>query len=392
MIIGGDSKKTIQVLFDESSSKSMTVEGCQFNASQLTSLLFNSHETSNELLPSNVCISQYDDTCANVKVDDSNSYSLSGENLSLCNAASPQTNSPKLINSVSEEIMVDTKAITSLLISHGECRIPENVHVDNSEKNSLELHFDYEEHSSDSTIDTDRAIGLEKVDLLGDDDSQYEDGELRESILNSCGEDEAEHVNCRFDISGNSSSPKFPLPGSRNAVTAAIVKVESNGFVVAPDETVIIDSDGDFHMLAEVSNSRNVSPGKCFNAGRGRDSRYGSRLFSPGHANRYHSPILDSMIDSQSLQHSSSIRQHSFSPHRRPPHLARELTRSPSRSRTRSPHTWTSPRARNDRRISAIHNMKRQSRSPPNFKPQRRIPTQRSPQYRGGSINAGFCH
>ncbi|KAK8921236.1 hypothetical protein KSP39_PZI020470 [Platanthera zijinensis] len=128
-------------------------------------------------------------------------------------------------------------------------------------------------------------------------------------------------------------------------------------------------------MLAEVSNSRNVSPGKCFNAGRGRDSRYGSRLFSLGHANRYHSPILDSRIDSQSLQHSSSTRQHSFSPHRRPPHLARELTRSPSRSRTRSPHTWTSPRARNDRRISVIHNMKTQSRSPPNFKPQRRIPT-----------------
>ncbi|KAK8944856.1 hypothetical protein KSP39_PZI007661 [Platanthera zijinensis] len=638
MIIGGDGKKTIQVLFDESSSKSMTAEGCLFNASQLTSLLFNSHETSNELLPSkSVCISQHDDTCANVKVDDSNSYSLSGENVSLCNAASPQTNSPKLINSVTEEIMVDTKAIPSILISHGECRIPGDVHVDRSEKNSLELHFDYEEHSSDSPIDIDHAAGLEKVDLLGDDDSQYEDGELRESVLNSCGEDEVEevetehvdygsdcreaesfeaesefcsqsdlavgttdckpegkilstcdgnrfwategsqskffqkhstikdysnaiyaegevggdilkdsgkvldvnvasevhardekrfissnlptdvgvvsgkaiqpsssrmkssgwdklpknegmigsamkrdfasrvqiskssevscrkevsyarenrkhdqivfnaerstdarirldgrsipfhshgrgrvwvdppdhHVNCRFDISGNYSSPKFPLPGSRNAAAAAVAKVESNGFVVAPDGTIVkcgslgpgshlsgqsskssthflstrrgssIDSDGDFHMLAEVSNSRNVSPGKCFNAGRGRDSRYGSRLFSPGHANRYHSPVLDSRIDSQSLQHSSSRRQHSFSPHRRPLHLAREHTRSPSRSRTRSPHTWTSPRGRSDPRISAIHNVKRQSRSPPNFKAQRRMPRQRSPQHRG---------
>ncbi|KAK8934135.1 hypothetical protein KSP39_PZI014438 [Platanthera zijinensis] len=403
MIIGGDSKKTIQVLFDESSSKSMTAEG---------------------------------DTCANVKVDNSNSYSLSGENSSLCNAASPQTNSPKLINSVSEEIMVDTKVIPSLLISYGECRIPGNVYVDNSEKNSLEIHFDYEEHSSDSTIYIDHATGLEKVDLLGDDDSQNEDGELQKSVLNSCEEDEVEevetehvgygsncreaesfeaksefcpqsdlavgttkckpegwilstcdvnrfwaiegsqfkcfqkhstikdisnaiygeghshgrsrvwvdpqhhHVNCRFDISGNYSSPKFPLPGSRNAAAAAIANFKRNGFVVAPDETVIstrrgssIDSDGDFHMLAEVSNSRNVSPGKCFNAGKGRDSRYGSRLFSPYHANRYHSPIL---------QYSSSKRQHSFSPHRRPPHLACEHTRSPSRSRTRSPHTWTS--------------------------------------------------
>ncbi|KAK8942713.1 hypothetical protein KSP39_PZI009597 [Platanthera zijinensis] len=49
--------------------------------------------------------------------------------------------------------------------------IPGNVHVDNSEKKSLELHFNYEEHSSDSTIDIDHATGLEKVDLLGDDDS-----------------------------------------------------------------------------------------------------------------------------------------------------------------------------------------------------------------------------
>ncbi|KAK8963095.1 hypothetical protein KSP40_PGU001063 [Platanthera guangdongensis] len=145
--------RDIVLLFDESSSKSITAEGCQFNASQLTSHLFNSHETSNELLPSkSVCISQYDDTYANVKVDDSNSYSLSGENLSLCNAASPQTNSPKLINSVSEEIMVDTKAIPSLLIPHGECKIPQNVHLDNSKKNSLGLHFDYEEHSSDDAF------------------------------------------------------------------------------------------------------------------------------------------------------------------------------------------------------------------------------------------------
>ncbi|KAK8914283.1 hypothetical protein KSP39_PZI023537 [Platanthera zijinensis] len=189
MIIGGDGKKTIQVLFDESNSRSMTAEGCQFNASQLTTLLFNSHETSNELLPS-----KSDDTCANVKVDDSNSYSLSGENLSLCNVASSKTSNPKLISSVLEEIMVDTKAIPSLLISQGECKIPGNFHVDNSEKNSLELNFDYEEHSSDSTIDIVHATGLEKVDLLGDDDSQYEYGELRESALNSCGEDDGEEV------------------------------------------------------------------------------------------------------------------------------------------------------------------------------------------------------
>ncbi|KAK8945309.1 hypothetical protein KSP40_PGU001455 [Platanthera guangdongensis] len=63
-----------------------------------------------------------------------------------------------------------------------------------TQKNLLGLHFVYEEHSSDSPIDIDDATELENVDLLGDDDSQYEDGELRESVLNSCGEDEVEEV------------------------------------------------------------------------------------------------------------------------------------------------------------------------------------------------------
>ncbi|KAK8942897.1 hypothetical protein KSP39_PZI009272 [Platanthera zijinensis] len=282
MIIGGDGKKIIQVLFDESSSKSMTAEGCQFNASQLTSLLFNSLETSNEPLPS-----KSDDTCANVKVDDSNSYSLSGENSSLCNAASPQTNSPKLINSVSEEIMVDTKAIPSLLISHGECRIPGNVHVDNSEKNSFELHLDYEEHSSDSTIDIDHVLNscgedeVEEVETehvgYGSNCREAESFEAKSEfcsqsdltvgtseckpegwILSTCDvnrfwaiegshgrsrvwvDPPHHHVNCRFDISDNYSSPKFPLPGSRNASAAAVANVKRNGFVNAPDGTVIV--------------------------------------------------------------------------------------------------------------------------------------------------------
>lgn len=606
MIIGGDRKKSIQVLFDGRSSNSMTAEGCLFNASQLAFLLFNSHETSNELLPSkSVCISPYEDTFADVKVDGNKSYILSGENLSLCNATSHQTNNPKLINSVSEEIMVGTKDIPSLLFSHGKCRIPADFHLESSEKNSLEVHFDYEEHSIDSPIDNDDITRLENVDLLADDDSQYEDGELRESVLNSCAEDEAEQVetehvdyesdcreaesfeaesdfcsqsdfavetteckpegrllpicdgnrlwttegsesngfqkhftmkdysnagygegdvggdilrdsgkvvdvnlpsavpsrdekrfvslnlptdvgfvsgkaiqpsssrmkssgwdklskhegtalslwnsddatvpsfinvesartvgsavkrelasrveiskfsyvpcrkqvsytrvnrkhdrivcnaerstdasirldrsrpfhshgrgrvcvdpsdhnfNCRFDISGNYSSPKFPLPGSRNAAAAAVAKVESNGFVVAPDGTVVkcdslepgshlsaqslkfsthslstrgssMDNDGDFQMLAEVSNSSNISSGKCFNTGRGRDDRYGSRFFSLGYTSTYYCPLLDSRIESQSLQHSSSRRRQSFPLHRRPLHFAREHTRSPS--------------------------------------------------------------
>lgn len=201
---------------------------------------------------------------------------------------------------------------------------------------------------------------------------------------------------CRFDTSGYYSSPNFAPPGSRNAAAAAVAKVESNGFVVAPDGTIVkagshlsgrssnssthlqstrrgstMEIDGAFDMSSEPSNSaREVSPDRCFNVGRGRASRHGSRFISLNHRNMYHAPMLDRRIDSL-----SSRRQRSFSPQRRPIHLSREHTRSPSRSKTRSPHTWTSPRGRDP-------GVRRQSRSLSNFKTQRRMPRQRSPQRR----------
>ncbi|XP_020678839.1 uncharacterized protein LOC110096997 isoform X2 [Dendrobium catenatum] len=205
------------------------------------------------------------------------------------------------------------------------------------------------------------------------------------------------HGSCRFDTSGYYSSPNFAPSGARNAAAAAVAKVESNGFVVAPDGTIVragsmgsgpnlssrsinssshlqstrrgstMESDGAFDMSSEPSNStREVSPDRFFNVGRGRPSRHGSRLISLGHRNMYQGPIP--------LQPPSSRRQQSFSPHRRRPiHFSREHTRSPSRSKTRSPHTWTSPRGRDNGRISGVHDTRRQSRSP-----QRRMPRQRS--------------
>lgn len=48
-------------------------------------------------------------------------------------------------------------------------------------------------YGSDASLaDMGEANGVEKVDLLGDDDSQFEDGEFRESVLQSWGEDGAE--------------------------------------------------------------------------------------------------------------------------------------------------------------------------------------------------------
>ncbi|KAH0456898.1 hypothetical protein IEQ34_014805 [Dendrobium chrysotoxum] len=222
------------------------------------------------------------------------------------------------------------------------------------------------------------------------------------------------HGSCRFDTSGYYSSPNFAPTGARNAAAAAVAKVESNGFVVAPDGTIVragsmgsgpnlsgrstnssshlqstrrgstMESDGAFDMSSEPSNStREVSPDRCFNVGRGRPSRHGSRFISLGHRNMYQAPMLDRRIDSIPLQHPSSRRQQSFSPHRRPIHFSREHTRSPSRSKTRSPHTWTSPRGRDSGRISGVHDAGRQSRSPQNFKTQRRMQRQRSPQRQG---------
>lgn len=220
---------------------------------------------------------------------------------------------------------------------------------------------------------------------------------------------------CRFDASGHYSSPKFAPPGSRNAAAAAVAKVESNGFVVAPDGTICkaggmgsgshlsvrssnssphlqsttgrgstMESDGAFDLSSEPSNStREVSPDRCFNVGSRRASRHGTRFISLDHGNIYRAPMHDRRIDSQSLQqHPSSRRQRSFSPQRRPTHLSREHTRSSSRSKTRSPHAWRSRRGSDNARINCDPDIRRESRSPLNYRTQRRLPRLRSPQRR----------
>lgn len=84
-------------------------------------------------------------------------------------------------------------------------------HVDGFVNTPAEIaigdHFDCYNDSHASQNDADRAIGMEKVDLE-DDDSQYEDGELRESLLNTWGEDgaeegESEHVDYGSDNGEN---------------------------------------------------------------------------------------------------------------------------------------------------------------------------------------------
>lgn len=653
IIIQGD-EKTFQVSLDGSSSKSMKTFACltdetsyteEFvkafaDENQSTAHLNSKGTSDNKQLPSrDACINQYKGTSTTLKADDCNSCILSGESLTATRVVSFHT-SPELTNSTSEGFKLERNDIPladNMLISHEECRTPADDLVRLSFKDSLEEHLDSEHYSDAYPIDTDHVSGLEKVEFLGDDDSQYEDGELRESVLNSWGEDgveevETEHVDygsdcrdtdfleaesdfcsqsdladgtteckhegksgstfsdgnklrvteddssskyfqkhvnngevdarknldvsvasdfpardenkflssnmptdvpgkssqpdssrmkssgwdklprredaavdsvcnyngasattsvngdyarrmvvssvrrdsfsrversksseascrkeasyatenkkhdrfelnaekstnasrsigrsrlpfrshgrgrvecwvgspdhrgsCHFDTSGYYSSPNYAPTGSRNAAAAAVAKVESNGFVVAPDGTIVkpgsagsgshlsarlsnstahlqstrrgpaMESSGAFDMSTERANpTREVSPDRCFNAGRGRTNRHDSRFISFGHRNMYHAPMLD--------QHPSSRRQRSFSPQRRPIHLSREHTRSPSRSKTRSPHTWISPRGRDNGRVSGDPDARGQSRSPPNFMSQRRIPRQRPPQ------------
>ncbi|KAK8955519.1 hypothetical protein KSP40_PGU002346 [Platanthera guangdongensis] len=241
--------------------------------------------------------------------------------------------------------MVDTKAIPSLLISHGECRIPRNVHVDNSEKSSLELHFDYEEHSSDDSF-VPSSINGESARTIG--------SAMKREFASRVQISKSSEVSCRKEVS-------YARENMKHDQIVFNAERSTDAKIILDGRCVLFHSHGRGRVWVDPPDHHD----KWILLSRGRDSRYGLRLFSPGHANRYHYLILDSRIDSQSLQHSSSRRQHSFSAHRRPPQLSRERTRSPSRSRTRSPHTRTSPRGRSDQRISVIHNVKRQSRSPP---------------------------
>ncbi|OVA13968.1 hypothetical protein BVC80_1787g37 [Macleaya cordata] len=193
----------------------------------------------------------------------------------------------------------------------------------------------------------------------------------------------------------------FVHPPTNNAAAAAAAKVESNGFIVAPDGTIIkpgavgpspsgrvqrqsvnassqvglrsitrrgspTDRDETFGMHMGLGPVGEINPDRSNSLGRGRSGRYGPRVVRTGPRERYNGSLPDDGID-------SSLRRQSFSPiHRRgAPHLSQPCTRSRSRSRTRSPNMWPSPRGRC-------------SRSPPNFRSETRMDRGRSPHRRPG--------
>ncbi|XP_072983509.1 uncharacterized protein [Typha latifolia] len=205
----------------------------------------------------------------------------------------------------------------------------------------------------------------------------------------------------------------FAHPGSRNATAAAVAKVESNGFVVAPDGTIVkaggvgtagrvprrsanvslhstrrplsgrgspTERDGACGMHGGLRRAREISPDWHFGVGQGRSSQYGNGITR----DHYRRPISDDGIDPLLVRHSLSRRQRSFSPCRGL-HLSRSHTRSRSRSRTRSPHLWASP-SKSDIRMTRGSNFHRHSRSP-NLKSEGRTERATSPQRRSGFEN-----
>lgn len=235
--------------------------------------------------------------------------------------------------------------------------------------------------------------------------------------------------------------------GHTNAAAVAAAKVESNGFVVAPDGTIVKASssgltargemcpltgtgrgshgkimgkgslvDGGNTMFGlqkgmEPGRDTSVSPDRRLTMGRGRDrgrgrAGFGSAAIGPlrrGGPERYgralfgaHGGLDPSMVDShrpiQSVDYRVVRRDRSLSPplRRRSPTLrsslsyrSRSPSKSSSRSRTRSPRMWSSPRGRTFSGIDGGSGSRRRSRSP-NIRTETRPERLKSPSHRVG--------
>ncbi|XXG43496.1 hypothetical protein AAC387_Pa01g3521 [Persea americana] len=210
------------------------------------------------------------------------------------------------------------------------------------------------------------------------------------------------------------------LPGPKNAAAAAAAKLESSGFVVAPDFTIVragavtpdrvrrqsenspsqnlhrsltgrgssTDRDGalGFGMpLGGHGHVRDISPSRSLSGNRGRSSRYALRVCGTGQRVRYNGPSYSNDIGSSlPIQHPLPRRQRSFSPMPRRSRRSRSRTKSLSRSRSRSPHMWTSAQGGSSSGINRGPGLRRQLSRSPDFRMETRIRRMRSPHRRQG--------
>ncbi|KAJ0974446.1 hypothetical protein J5N97_016411 [Dioscorea zingiberensis] len=204
----------------------------------------------------------------------------------------------------------------------------------------------------------------------------------------------------------------FTHSSSKNAAAAAVAKVESNGFVVAPDGTLVkagglgpsrrvlrhsasassqnsyrslgrrspVEADRSYCLPLSFGNSRE-SPDRHISSGRVRAHPYGPQIQRDDYRKSF-DQLDENIPSSLSLHRPLSRREHSFSPQERPLHMLRSRTGSPSRSRTRSPHNWTSSRRSENRRHGGpSSNLPNRSQ---NFKSQDRPVRVKSPQQGSG--------
>ncbi|KAL6986291.1 hypothetical protein U1Q18_019659 [Sarracenia purpurea var. burkii] len=139
-----------------------------------------------------------------------------------------------------------------------------------------------------------------------------------------------------------------------------------------------------YDMRWGIRAPEDMSPDRFLTVGRGRSVRYGPRVYSGGPRGRYSGPVTDDCIESSlNYSHSLNRRRRSFSPteKRGNPPARRSSSKSPSRSRFRSPNAWQSPRVRDGVGVAGNLGFRRQSRSP-NFRSGPRMPRVRSPHMR----------
>ncbi|XP_042475992.1 uncharacterized protein LOC122057791 [Macadamia integrifolia] len=211
----------------------------------------------------------------------------------------------------------------------------------------------------------------------------------------------------------------FGHPASRNAAAAAAANIESSGFVVAPDGTVVkaggfgrrrqsvnassegvcrslvrrgspLERDEALGIHMELGPVDEMSPDRSLTLERGRSGRFGPQVVGAGLRERHRGSAPDD--SSFRMQHPLVTRERSYSPIQRrgAPRLSRSRTKSPSRSRNRSPNVWPSQGGRNGCGIGSGPGLSHHSRSPRNFRSVERV---RSPHWRPGFLadHGGFA-
>jgi hypothetical protein len=205
----------------------------------------------------------------------------------------------------------------------------------------------------------------------------------------------------------------YGTSGPRNAAEAAVAKMQSSGFVVARDGTLVravdaanagqmprrmrnplssschlisgwgspVDRDEACGMSRGPVHARKASPERHFGANSNRSSRYGSEM------EKNHT--TDANLSS--VHCSLSSRQRGTPTSRASLNLSRAHSRSPSGSRSRSPHDWA-PRNRGKIMANGGSTLWKHSRSPPNHMTKGEIGRMASPRRQPGYDDRAMCY